>query len=130
MKKLWLAFGLLVFAGACSDKQEEQNPENLPLEEVLEEGEEIEEEAPADSSELPAYTADMSVEEICSMMSYEEAGNVIVPIGTCKGWTLAQVSDRRPASLKWYINGYSGNDNILRAAATIMQSALDIQKAS
>ena len=98
--------------------------------EVLEEGEEIEEEAPADSSELPAYTADMSVEEICSMMSYEEAGNVIVPIGTCKGWTLAQVSDRRPASLKWYINGYSGNDNILRAAATIMQSVFDIQKAS
>lgn len=98
--------------------------------EVLEEGEEIEEEAPADSSEFPAYTADMSVEEICSMMSYEEAGNVIVPIGTCKGWTLAQVADRRPASLKWYINGYSGNDNILRAAATIMQSALDIQKAS
>ena len=96
----------------------------------MEEGEEIEEEAPTDSSELPAYTADMSVEEICSMMSYEEAGNVIVPIGTCKGWTLAQVADRRPASLKWYINGYSGNDNILRAAATIMQSALDIQKAS
>ena len=41
MKKLWLAFGLLVFAGACSDKQEEQNPENLPLEEVLEEGEQV-----------------------------------------------------------------------------------------
>ena len=98
--------------------------------EVLEEGEEIEEEAPADSSEFPAYTADMQVEEICSMRSYEEAGNVIVPIGTCKGWTLAQVADRRPASLKWYINGYTGNDNILRAAATIMQSALDIQKAS
>lgn len=41
MKKLWLVFGLLVFAGACSDKQEEQNPENLPLEEVLEEGEQV-----------------------------------------------------------------------------------------
>lgn len=94
--------------------------------EVLEEGEEIEEEAPTDSSELPAYTADMSVEEICSMMSYEEASNVIVPIGTCKGWTLARVADRRPASLKWYINGYSGNDNILRAAATVMQSTLDL----
>lgn len=98
--------------------------------EVLEEGEEIEEEAPADGSKLPAYTADMPVEEICSMMSYEEAGNVIVPIGTCKGWTLAQVADRRPASLKWYINGYSRDDNILRAAATIMQSTLDLQKAS
>ena len=64
------------------------------------------------------------------MMTYEEAGNVIVPIGTCKDWTLAQVADRRPASLKWYINGYSGNDNILRAAATIMQSTLEVQKAS
>ena len=30
MKKLWLAFGLLVFAGACSDKQEEQQPEHVP----------------------------------------------------------------------------------------------------
>ena len=31
MKKLWLVFGLLVFAGACSDKQEEQNPEKSPV---------------------------------------------------------------------------------------------------
>ena len=100
--------------------------------EVMEEaeGEEVEEEAPAAGSATPAYTSDMPVEEICSMMTYEEAGNVIVPIGTCKDWTLAQVADRRPASLKWYINGYSGNDNILRAAATIMQSTLEVQKAS
>ena len=72
-----------------------------------------------------AYTKDMPVETICSMMTYEEAGNVIVPVGTCKGWTLSQVADRRAASLKWYINGYSGDDNILRAAATIMQASLD-----
>ncbi len=78
-----------------------------------------------------AYTKDMPVETICSMMSYEEAGNVIVPVGTCKGWTLSQVADRRAASLKWYINGYSGDDNILRAAATIMQTSLDeMSKAS
>ena len=50
---------------------------------------------------------------------------MIVPLGTCKGWAMSQVADRRPASLKWYINGYSGNDNILRAAATIMQASLD-----
>ncbi len=93
------------------------------------EGEEVE----ADADEIVssvAYTADMPVEDICSMMTVEEAGNVIVPIGTCKDWTMSQVADRRPASLKWYINGYSGNDNILRAAATIMQSTLDLQKAS
>lgn len=94
------------------------------------EGEEVEDEAPVVGSAASAYTSDMPVEEICSMMTYEEAANVIVPTGTCKDWTLAQVADRRPASLKWYINGYTGNDNILRAAATIMQSTLEVQKAS
>ena len=98
--------------------------------EAAEEGEEVEEEAPVAGSAAPAYTSETPVEEICSMMTYEEASNVIVPTGTCKDWTLAQVADRRPASLKWYINGYTGNDNILRAAATIMQSTLELQKAS
>lgn len=92
--------------------------------------EEVEDETPETGSAAAPYTSDMSVEEICSMMTYEEADNVIVPIGTCKGWTLSQVADRRPASLKWYINGYSGDDNILRAAATIMQSAFNVQQAS
>ena len=98
--------------------------------EATDEGEEVEEEASVAGSAAPAYTSETPVEEICSMMTYEEACNVIVPTGTCKDWTLAQVADRRPASLKWYINGYQGNDNILRAAATIMQSTLELQKAS
>lgn len=97
-----------------------------------EEAEEVEtaDAAPAENAPVAAYTSEMSVEEICSMMTYEEAGNVIVSIGTCKDWTLSQVADRRPASLKWYINGYQGSDNILRAAATIMQASLDERKAS
>ena len=95
------------------------------------EGEEIEEETADTDAAAPTYSSDMPVDEICSMMTYEEAGNVIVPLGTCKGWAMSQVADRRPASLKWYINGYSGNDNILRAAATIMQASLDeMQRAS
>ena len=95
------------------------------------EGEEIEEETADTDTTAPTYSSDMPVDEICSMMTYEEAGNVIVPLGTCKGWAMSQVADRRPASLKWYINGYSGNDNILRAAATIMQASLDeMQRAS
>lgn len=95
------------------------------------EGEEIEEENADTDTAAPTYSSDMPVDEICSMMTYEEAGNVIVPLGTCKGWAMSQVADRRPASLKWYINGYSGNDNILRAAATIMQASLDeMQRAS
>lgn len=108
----------------------------IPAEEIIvditedAESEEVEDEVPEAGSAAVPYTSDMPVEEICSVMTYEEAGNVIVPIGTCKGWTLSQVADRRPASLKWYINGYTGDDNILRAAATIMQSAFEVQKAS
>lgn len=95
------------------------------------EGEEVEEETADTDTAAPTYSSDMPVDELCSMMTYEEAGNVIVPLGTCKGWAMSQVADRRPASLKWYINGYSGNDNILRAAATIMQASLDeMQRAS
>jgi hypothetical protein len=76
-------------------------------------------------SEVPAaYTPDMPVDEICAVMTMEEAGDVIVPVGTCKDWTLSQVADRRPASLKWYLNGYNGNDNILRAGAKLMLEAI------
>ena len=77
-----------------------------------------------EETELP-YTKDMAVEEICARMTVEEAGALIVPIGSCKGWTLAQVADRRPISLKWYISGYNGDDNILRAGATIMQRLVE-----
>ena len=77
-----------------------------------------------EETELP-YTKDMAVDEICARMTVEEAGALIVPIGSCKGWTLAQVADRRPISLKWYISGYNGDDNILRAGATIMQRLVE-----
>ena len=77
-----------------------------------------------EETELP-YTKDMAVDEICARMTVEEAGSLIVPIGSCKGWTLAQVADRRPISLKWYISGYNGDDNILRAGATIMQRLVE-----
>ena len=125
---------------AQEDPVVQENVAEAPAAEVMEpvapvteeaEGEEIEEETADTDTAAPTYSSDMPVDEICSMMTYEEAGNVIVPLGTCKGWAMSQVADRRPASLKWYINGYSGNDNILRAAATIMQASLDeMQRAS
>lgn len=72
-----------------------------------------------DDGTLP-YNKNMSVEEICALMGEDEARNYVVPVGSCKGWTMDQVADRRPPSLKWYLTGYTGDDNILRAAATIM----------
>ena len=79
----------------------------------------LEQEPPA-----TAYTQSSPVEEIRQQMTYEQAQNVIVDCGTCKGWTLAQVADRRPASLRWYVKGYQGENNILRAAAAIIWDSL------
>ena len=75
------------------------------------------------------YTQSSPVEEIRRQMTYEQAQNVIVDCGTCKGWTLAQVADRRPASLRWYVRGYLGDNNILRAAAAIIWDSLQEKQA-
>ena len=84
----------------------------------------LEQEPPA-----AAYTQSTPVEEICRQMTYEQAQNVIVDCGTCKGWTLAQVADRRPASLRWYVKGYQGENNVLRAAAAIIWDSLQEKQA-
>ena len=83
----------------------------------------------AEPAPMGGYTNDMSVEEICARMTLAEAENYIVPLGTCNGQTMGQVADRRPASLRYYISGYSGDNNILRAAATLVSAARS-QKAS
>jgi len=85
---------------------------------------------PIKTASPPAYTADMSVEQIIGLMTFEEASQVLVDIGTCNGWTMAQVAERRAPSLRWYVFGYRGDNNILRAAAQIMLDSLDAQKAS
>ena len=77
----------------------------------------------AEPAPMGGYTNDMSVEEICARMTLAEAENYIVPLGTCNGQTMGQVADRRPASLRYYISGYSGDNNILRAAATLVSAA-------
>ena len=84
----------------------------------------LEQEPPA-----AAYPQSTPVEEIRRQMPYEPAQNVIVDCGTCKGWTLAQVADRRPASLRWYVKGYQGENNILRAAAAIIWDSLQEKQA-
>lgn len=64
------------------------------------------------------------------LMTLEEAGNVVVDTGICNGWTMAEVAERRPPSLKFYVcGGYRGNNNILRAAAQIMVDSMAARKA-
>lgn len=82
-----------------------------------------EEEAP-DSDAAPKgetlYSEDMTVEDIYARISLEEAGKLIVPFGFCNGWTLSQVADQRPASLKWLAHGCENGGNILKAAALLL----------
>lgn len=91
-------------------------------------GQKIQETAQSQTSPV-SYTADMPVAEIIKRMTFEEAQRVTVDEGTCSGWTMAEVAERRPPSLKWYVYGYKKNNNILRAAAQIMWDSLNAQKA-
>lgn len=78
----------------------------------------------------PKYTADMPVEEIRKQMTFEEAQKVVVDVGICNGWTIGEVAEKRPASLKFYVyGGYKGNNNVLRAAAQITLDSLAEKKA-
>ena len=72
------------------------------------------------STKSVSYTKETPVDDICTAMTVEEALAVVVDVGTCNGWTLSEVVDRRPASLKWYVNGYSGNNNLIKAGSRIL----------
>ena len=91
--------------------------------------EETPEEAPPASELQSSYTEDMTVEEICAIMTLEEAREIVVPMGVCKGWTLGQVADQRRASLKWYIGGCPNASNILKAGASLLLNTPQMQKA-
>ena len=78
---------------------------------------------------VPRYTADMPMEDIAALMTYEEARAVKVDTGICNGWTIGQVADERTPSLKFYLYGLKGNNNILRAAAKVMLDSMTEQKA-
>ncbi|MCD7968543.1 MAG: hypothetical protein LUG90_22655 [Clostridiaceae bacterium] len=83
----------------------------------------------AETAAAPRYTADMAVDDITALMTEEEAREVKVDTGICNGWTIGQVADQRTPSLKYYLYGYKGNNNILRAAAKVMLDSLTEQKA-
>lgn len=77
----------------------------------------------------PAYTEDMSVEEICQIMTLEEARSVVVPKGPCGGWTMAQVAERRFSSLRFYLTQFCDYSNIHKAAASLLIQEAEQKKA-
>lgn len=84
----------------------------------------------SETAASPAYTEDMSIEDISARMTVDEARKVVVAAGTCKGWTLEQVAERRPSSLKFFVTPFCEATNIFKAAATLMLQEVGQQKAS
>lgn len=91
--------------------------------------------APAQAPQQPkaqppkaSYTATMPVDEICSLMTLDEAKKVVVDCGIYRGKTLGQVALEKPSSLNWYVDDYKGPNNIMRAGAKLLiNSAVNAQ---
>lgn len=75
------------------------------------------------------YTDDMSTEEITQRMTLDEARSILVTFGTCKGWTLGEVMERRASSLRFYLYSAKDAGNVLKAAASLLLEELAAQKA-
>ena len=86
--------------------------------------------AAASTAAAPKYSDDMTVDEILSLMTEEEAAEMVVTTGVNKGWTMAQVSEQRPSSLKYYAYLCEDCGNIMKAAAMLLMGGSQQLKAS
>lgn len=86
--------------------------------------------AAASTAAAPKYSDDMTVDEILSLMTEEEAAELVVTTGVNKGWTMAQVSKQRPSSLKYYAYLCEDCGNIVKAAAMLLMGGSQQLKAS
>lgn len=69
------------------------------------------------------------MEEICKVMTLEEAGAIVVPRGPNMGMTMAQIAERRPSSLLFFTTQFYECGNCHKAAATLLLQNLKEKKA-
>ena len=75
---------------------------------------------PQPAQNTAKYNKSTPVAEIYRVMTLDEAKNCFVDVGDFKGKLLSQVALEKPEKIAWYVNTYSGPNNILRAAAKIL----------
>lgn len=107
-------------AGTAQDVQDEmttmQEPAGMEASPVAEE---------SAAAEEPSYTMDTPVEDILKVMTLEQARQVVVDNGICRGKSIAQVAQERPVSLRFYLTpGNKSRNNIVRAAAQLVLDSL------
>lgn len=108
------------------------NPQGQPANPVTTQQEPVQQEqttmtnptgATAQQEPAGQYDSTTPVEEIVKIMTLEEAKNIVVPLGFHKGKSFGQLAIEKPSAIEWYIKSYTGNDNILRAGATVLINA-------
>ena len=71
----------------------------------------------------------MSIDEIISLMSYEEALEVIIPNGIFKDRSIKDIISKNPSALAWILsNGNKHPDNIPKAAAKVVMVKIRSEK--
>jgi len=63
-------------------------------------------------------------------MTLAEALAIKVDVGICEGWTLGEVQQRRQASLRWYLNNYSGGNPLFVSSVKIILANTALLNAS
>lgn len=89
-------------------------------------GEVIEQQAAAEDEPTPvSYDKTTPIDEICAVMTLEDAKNYVIDGGPYNGWKVGTLAERRPVKvLEMIIEKYPTEDNILRAATKLILDSM------
>lgn len=89
-------------------------------------GEVIEQQAAAEDEPAPVfYDKTTPIDEICAVMTLEDAKNYVIDGGPYNGWKVGTLAERRPVKvLEMIIEKYPTEDNILRAATKLILDSM------
>lgn len=89
-------------------------------------GEVIEQQAAAEGEPTPVfYDKTTPIDEICAVMTLEDAKNYVIDGGPYNGWKVGTLAERRPVKvLEMIIEKYPTEDNILRAATKLILDSM------
>lgn len=78
-------------------------------------------EVPAPEVKTVSYDKTTPIEEICAVMTLDDAMNYVIEGGPYNGWKMSTLAERRPVKvLEMIMEKYPVKDNILRAATKII----------
>lgn len=102
------------------------NIENSGIKVDEQTGEVIEQHAAAEGEPTPvSYDKTTPIDEICAVMTLEDAKNYVIDGGPYNGWKVGTLAERRPVKvLEMIIEKYPTEDNILRAATKLILDSM------